>query len=87
MEPYGNGIKDKKGLKMIDWISLDDEQPHINDEVLICDELNDFVTLGMIVSIDENDAPTFMVPNDAAIPIDANITHWMPKPYPARAYD
>ena len=60
----------------MEWIVAEELIPLGNPIVLVCDRLNDFVTLGRYVE-EEN---TFVVMNLDNIEIDSVITHWMPLP-------
>ncbi len=64
------------------WIDLREEQPPINENVLVCDKFNSFVSLGKLSEVSEDGETTFFLIGIDDVPIDAFITHWMLLPSP-----
>ena len=66
---------------MSEWISVEKDLPYLNEIVLVCDELNEFISLGRLVQSteDENLGDFEMIWIDK-MECDSVPTHWMPLP-------
>ena len=63
---------------MGEWIHVEDKLPNPEEIVLVCDELNNFVSLGRLKDL--GDDYCFHVMHIDRIEIDSETTHWMPLP-------
>ena len=71
----------------MNWIDIYDKFPNLNEVVLISDEINKFVSIGMLIkedlSIDleddKNDT-SFKIMYLEEMTTDYFVTHWMPLP-------
>jgi hypothetical protein len=62
----------------MEWINAEDDLPENGDIVLVCDQFNDFVSLGRM--IDNDDDYSFELMYIDLVEIDTCPTHWMPLP-------
>lgn len=65
---------------MTEWISVEEELPYPNEVVLVCDQLNAFVSLGKLK--EEGQDFSFKLMYIEAMEIDSFVTHWMNFPPP-----
>lgn len=65
----------------MEWINLEQQLPPMNEPVLVCDELNEFVSMGkMIENIEVTGDVIFEMMYIEHVDADSIITHWMPLP-------
>lgn len=60
----------------MEWIPVTEDLPDLNDIVLVCDEFNDFVSIGKVIK--DQDYYRFILMNVEKIEGDTEVTHWMP---------
>ena len=64
----------------MEWISVEDALPYPDKTVLVCDQLNSFVSLGKLKE-DQEDF-IFELMYIESVEIDSFVTHWMSLPEP-----
>jgi hypothetical protein len=68
----------------MNWISIEDLFPPEGEIVLCCDKHNEFVTIGRMNMDEDGQQGCFELMWIEEVQLDAQITHWMPRPKPAR---
>jgi hypothetical protein len=63
----------------MNWIKVEEYIPDNNKINLVCDYISEIISLAKYQE-DEDENGVFMVMNMIDIPIDYNVTHWMPLP-------
>lgn len=69
----------------MEWIPVTEDLPDLNDIVLVCDEFNDFVSIGKVIK--DQDYYRFILMNVEKIEGDTEVTHWMPLPLSIGKYE
>ena len=67
----------------MEWVKIEDDLPDNEDIVLVCDKLNEFVSLGRYLE-EEDGIYQFELMHIDRVEIDSFITHWMPLPNPPK---